>query len=320
MTEAATKEEVLSNPLLHDILVANPQSATNESVLGQLDQRVDPMPEDLYNEILEGENILAPLTAEKASIAALKTDNATLSYHLMKGYLADSSQYASDSLLYLLDVQNTAESDYLKAFIHMNGGDIESMNSTLASITSKYNLCTEELQLHNYYLQLFSLLQHMQTDSLPGLQADSLTIEQLVELLDNAPEPVKSFSRNILIATNAIEYHEPYLYDDGLKSSSVKKNHRMGPPMKQVSLQVFPNPAKDYIIVRYNLANELYDTQEKAVIEMVTTTGQVIKNLTLQDVTGQVLVSTKTFVPGVYIIHLKGIYKKVEALKFSVIH
>jgi hypothetical protein len=320
MTEAVTKEEVISNPLLHDILVANPQSATSEGVLDKLDQRVDPMPEDLYNDILNGENILAPLTAEMATIAALKTDNATLYYNLMKRYLADSSQYASDSLLYLLDVQNTAESAYLKAFIQLNGGDFASMNSTLTSITLEFNLSNEELQLHNYYLQFFSILQQMETDSLLGLQADSLTIEHLVELLDNAPEPVKSFSRNILIANNAIEYHEPYLYDDGLKSSDVKKNHRMGSSGKQVSLQVFPNPAKDYIIVRYNFTNELSDTQEKTILEIVTTTGQVIKSLILHEVTGQVIVSTKAFVPGVYILHVNGKNKKVETTKFTVVH
>ncbi len=320
MTEAATKEEVLSNPLLHDILVANPQSATSEGVLDQLDQRVDPMPEDLYNEILEGENILAPLTAEKASIAALKTDNATMYYHLMNRYIGDTTQYATDSLLYLLDVQNTAEAAYLQAFLHLNNEDFSAMNSTLSGITSEFDLSNEELILHGYYQQFFALLQQMQTDTLPDFQADSLTIDQLLELLENAPEPVKSYSRNILIASNAIEYHEPYLYDDGLKSSSVKKKHHMGPPTKQVSLQVFPNPAKDYIIMRYNLANELYDTQETAVLEMVTTTGQVIKSLTLQDVTGQVVFSTKTFVPGVYIIHIKGINKKVETTKFTVVH
>ncbi|HPT02072.1 MAG TPA: T9SS type A sorting domain-containing protein, partial [Bacteroidales bacterium] len=320
MTEAATKEEVISNTLLHDILVANPQSATSDEVLDQLDQRIDPMPEDMYNEILQGENILAPLTAEKASIAALKTDNTTLYYHLMNRYLADTSQYATDSLLYLLDVQNTSEAAYLEAFIQLNNGEFTAMNSALSGISSEFDLSNEEQLLHSYYQQFFALLQKMQTDTLPDLQADSLTTEQLVELVENSPEPVKSYSRNILVANHAIEYLEPYLYDDGLKSSSIRKKHRMGASTKQGSLLVFPNPAKDYIIVRYNLANELSDAQEKAVLEIVKTTGQVIQSLTLQAVTGQVMVSTKTFVPGVYLIHIKGVSKKVEAIKFNVIH
>jgi len=230
MTVAATKEEVLSNPLLHDILVANPQSATSERVWNQLDQRVDPMPEDLFNEILEGENILAPLTAEKASITALKTDNATMYYDLMNRYICDTAQYATDSLLYLLDVQNTAEAAYLQAFLHLNNEDFSAMNSTLSGITSEFDLSNDEQILHSYYQQFFALLQQMQTDTMTDFQADSLTIDQLLELLENAPEPVKSYSRNILIANNVIVYHEPYLYDDGLKSSSVKKKHRMGPP------------------------------------------------------------------------------------------
>lgn len=89
------------------------------------------------------------------------------------------------------------------------------------------------------------------------------------------------------------------------KNTPAKKDHRMGTVSRQVSLQVFPKPAKDYIIVRYNLTNELYDTQEKAVIEMVTTTGQVIKILTLPADIGQIVVSTKTFLPGMYIIPIK---------------
>jgi hypothetical protein len=68
------------------------------------------------------------------------------------------------------------------------------------------------------------------------------------------------------------------------------------------------------------ITNVLSDTQEKTILEIVTTTGQVIKSLILHEVTGQVIVSTKAFVPGVYIIHVKGKNNKVETTKFPVVH
>jgi len=94
----------------------------------------------------------------------------------------------------------------------------------------------------------------------------------------------------------------------------------MGPPTKQVSLQVFPNPTKDYIIVKYNLASELADTPGKIILVIVATTGQLVKSLTLYNAVGQIVISTKTLISGVYIIQIKGISKKAEITKFTVVH
>ncbi len=320
ITEAATKEEVLSNPLLHDILIANPQSATNEEVLDRLDQRVDPMPEDMYKEILQGVNILAPLTAEKAAISALKTDNTTFYYQLMNRYLADTSQYPANSLPYLLYVRNTSEAAYLKAFLQLNEGDVTVMNTTLSGIPTRFNLSTEDQTFHGYYLQFMAFMHQMQTDTLPGLLTDSLMEIQLQELMEDAPEPIKSYKRKILIANHVIEYYEPYLYDEGVKSASTKKDHRMGLAGNQVSIQVFPNPANELIVVRYNLAKEFANTQEKAVLEMVTTNGHALKILNLYNSSGHIVLPTKSFVPGMYLILIKAVNNKVESQKLVIIH
>jgi len=51
---AIQNENVLPNEMIRDILVANPQAPKSESVMDQLNNRYNPMPDSLLAEIQKG--------------------------------------------------------------------------------------------------------------------------------------------------------------------------------------------------------------------------------------------------------------------------
>ena len=54
MKSAINNENVLPNAMIRDILVANPQSAKTPNVINYLDTKIDPLPDYMIDEIMQG--------------------------------------------------------------------------------------------------------------------------------------------------------------------------------------------------------------------------------------------------------------------------
>lgn len=317
MSAAIEKESVLSNTSIHSILIANPHSANSQTVLDRLDQRLNPMPENLYLEILQSQNVLAPLTAEIASIQESKRNHLDHYYELIKKYMNDSINNI-DSLIYLLELHHHINDIYMKSLIQLHEHDYINMNTTLTEITDEFNLNSSELILNDYYLQIFQILEILETDSLHCLKCDSVTINQLINIMNYSPEPVKSIARNILIINEQLIYNEPYQYDDNIKSSMIKKTHRMGPTRDEFLFGVYPNPSHENFIVEYNFTN-LSKDNENHFLELCTINGSLIKRINLINKSGRINLSTENIESGLYIINFSSkekIYKSIKVVLF----
>lgn len=71
------------------------------------------------------------------------------------------------------------------------------------------------------------------------------------------PLPIARIDLHILLANNLASYEEPYL----LPQPSLKKGSKYQTLIKSVALakntfKAYPNPAQDYLIVRYNIGKE----------------------------------------------------------------
>jgi len=300
MQSAAANEFVLPNVMIRDILVANPQSASSEQVLSELDKRIEPMPEDLYNQILDAEAAYSPLEIREMKLASLKAKQTWLFNSVVAHYLSDTTGYLGDSLNVVLQNAPFPEGRYLLALRQMAEKDTTAAASTLQAIPSSFELSDKQQVIFNDFLSYFEILKEMNNDTLPGTETDSIQTVSLFTLLTNAHEPVKSNIRNILIANEAITYVEPYLFADELKTSRIRKPNLINNEGNAM-LQISPIPATDYFIVKYDLNNQI----APATLEVVSIYGQVLLSKQLNKYTDQFVVPLTGFSPGIYIVSIR---------------
>lgn len=314
MQSAVANEFVLPNVMIRDILVANPQSASSEPVLNELDKRIEPMPEDMYNQILDAESAYSPLEIREMELASLKAKQSWLFNSVVTNYLSDTTGSVDDSLKVVLQNTPFPEGRYLLALKQMAENDTIAAASTLQAITTSLGLSDEQQSLHNDYLNYFEILKEMNRDTLPGTETDSIQTASLLTLMTNVNEPVKSYIQNILIANRVITYEEPYLFADELKASRIRKTNLINNEVN-VMLQISPNPATGYFIVKYDLNNQI----APATIEVVSLHGQVLLSKQLNKNRDQFVVTLTGFSSGIYIVSIRARDRVLDNCRLIVI-
>jgi hypothetical protein len=199
-----------------------------------------------------------------------------------------------------------------------SGRDTIAMNSALSAIPATFSLSPEQQALLEDYTSYFSLLKSMMSDTLPGIQVDSIRMAMLNTLMEQTKEPVKTYARNILIANEAMTYSEPYLFPDELKSARVEKTRTMGKQKAKSCLEVYPNPALNYFIVEYNLNDKIGNSMNDAILEITTIQGKVVKLIVLTKKQDQVVLSLANYKPGMYVASLKYNGKLIESKKVTI--
>jgi hypothetical protein len=316
MQSAVTNEYVLPNAMIRDILVANPQSSASDPVLDKLDQRIDPMPDEMYNQILDGEFLLSPKETKEAELASLNLVRETNYNTLVSYYLADTTGTLADSLEQLLMNENKPEARYQLACKQLSEGDTAAAGSTLATIPTTFNLTPVEMVQHENYLSYFAVVTSMDTDTLPGYECDSLQVAALTLLMQQGYEPVSSYARNLLIANGAVTYNEPYLVGNEMKSARVIRERRNVTSQLVPKLTLSPNPCRNFVIAGYSLEN---NSAQDAFLTISTLQGTEIKTIRLIGAKDQVVISLNNFSPGLYVASLKAGGKLMDNKKIIIV-
>ncbi|MBW6490781.1 MAG: T9SS type A sorting domain-containing protein [Lentimicrobium sp.] len=111
---------------------------------------------------------------------------------------------------------------------------------------------------------------------------------------------VTAAARGILVANNLFEYNEPYLEPDLTKSVEVKKPRVKSVNPEYASLKVYPNPAKDFITIKFNTG----DDKTQGIIEIIDKTGRKVYNRNIGRKFDQIIIDTRNFISGSYTVRL----------------
>jgi hypothetical protein len=293
------KEDVLLNALLRDILVANPQTAKTPSILSKLDERSDPMPDYMMEEIMLGQNINGAKEILESRLSAFQSSRDLSLSKVIRYYKTDTSDYTAsrDSLRITLENEDYPSARYELVFFFLNKDDSLNVFATLENIPVVFNLNEDENILHVDYETLFDLLWTVHTDT---ISLDSIQIEQLFTLSESYSLP-GIFARNVLVDNQLMYYNETVYMPDFNKSVVVNNNLTVNEEDETDCLRVFPNPSGNFFIVDYRIENEAHPS---AILILSDMAGFVRKTWKLKDNQNQLIVPTHDLASGGYILKL----------------
>ncbi len=146
-------------------------------------------------------------------------------------------------------------------------------------------------------------------------EADSTQKTVLYNIMDNTYEQLQAYARNLLIYTDGLEYHEPYIEIDTSQLKNAVAGNNINFENNRTEnrwFKLYPNPAKEYITIEYNLDY----TVKNAVVEIITTNGNHIETFRLHGLQGVKIVDLRRWQRGTYIIRLSNKGKTLQNEKF----
>ena len=186
-------------------------------------------------------------------------------------------------------------------------------------IPNTYDLPGELQFIHNDYLLYFDLLADLRAQGKSIENAGQGQIATLLLLAAYDQTNPGIYARNALIQSREINYNEPYILPVSNKSVSV-----MDPFGKQTEsgsiLKVFPNPAKDYIIVEYLVDIPVTDQEHHNItLVMIDGNGKLLRHIELNHRQDQLVIPTENLNSGIYFFNLYVYGKLEKSRKFTIV-
>jgi hypothetical protein len=316
MKTSIEREDMLPNMMIRDMMVNNPHAPKSEQLLLKLQERNVPMPDYMLQEIMEGLLVTGSKETIELELSKYSKKRQRSFNRLYKHYLTNENAInPMNELIVLLDDENNTEVKYKLAMLYVQQNQPTLADATLEQINSGMVETVGEIELHDDYITLIDVLKSYQT---PGLGLEQLSdgdvsILQSLATKDNKPA---HFARNILAANNIIEF-DPLVYmpEDENKSISVfdqYENNSDNEPLES-RVEVYPNPASDYFIIDYQSCGS------GSHINILTTTGILIKTVSITRNRDQMMIPTKDLDSGIYLIQMVCDKEIIHQTKLSII-
>nr|NQU91222.1 T9SS type A sorting domain-containing protein [Bacteroidota bacterium] len=311
------KEEVLPNAMIRDVMVANPHTASSLALLSKLDDRSNPMPAYMKAQILAGRSITSLKADLEGQIAGHKLRKARAMKHLAR-YFGTMPEYpaVTDSLLALYQLDNSLDSRYMQAWLHLHSGQYQQGQAVITTIPTAFALTADELALHQNMQWIYTTLKGLFEAGNGVAELSQAQIGQLQGIVSDETGIASVYARNLLLAIDELEYEEPVILPDHMKSTEVEKafNELLNTPAPKM-LEVYPNPSKDFVILGYH-----FDKETQGTIEIRDMSGRLMESIAFKGMQDQVTVTTRGWTPGVYVLSLVVKDKVIESTKFTLIN
>jgi hypothetical protein len=310
VSTAIEKEDVMPAVMIRDVMVANPQTAKNDELMDKLDERWTPLPEYMKEQILQGKNIVSIMEKTESKLGRFRLEKARAMNELERIYRMDTVA-GTDSLEALYIADDDLESKYKHAFLNMEQGAWNTGMATIENIPEEVNLSAVEVSEYEQMVEYAGLIA-----SLQGAMPDSTDITELVGIMESEQGVASIYALNTLIDLGEITYDEPIEMPEMLKSaeisdSDIGRNREFNNEPRL--LKVMPNPAKDYIIVEYDL-----ELHREGLIEITDVNGRVVNSVQVLNPKDQITMDTRDWKRGIYIASLKINGRTKETVKFTI--
>ncbi|MCF8308351.1 MAG: hypothetical protein K9I68_05005, partial [Bacteroidales bacterium] len=186
LKSSAVKEEVLTDMLIRDIMVSNPQSAKEDEVIEKLENRDNPLPDYMMAQIMAGLDSIGAKEILERELAGHRTRRQSAYRDLHRIFKTDTALTGgSDSLMNLLQEEPDVSAKYELAFMHLDREEYGQAQGVVNSIPGQFELTEEQAAEQADFTQLIDVLVEADQDSLWFPSLDSAHIAELNEIENN---------------------------------------------------------------------------------------------------------------------------------------
>lgn len=311
---AIQNEDGLPALMLKLVLLANPQATRSGKVWDALFARNNPLPESWIDEIKQGMEVISPRTELEANISYYTGEYQQYTDILKGYYMADTSEYATDSLIAILSNTGSASDVYELAMLYLNN-DRESEAVELMDNLPNTNLLQTdaETERYNQTLDYFNICKQLKNNGYENLSPEEL------EWIITTSEDENAIYQGNAIAIRLkydkdFQYHEPMFYPE---EEEMRMAKRKPVSDKKESLSASPNPANEFTIISYNITDI---PLINAVIEFYDVMGRLLSSVNLNSLSGELMINCTFYISGQYLCKLINKGKLISTFKFNVIH
>jgi hypothetical protein len=233
--------------------------------------------------------------------------------------LSDTIGNPMDSVIVLLEQSHYLYAKYQLADIYLNQQNAYALNVVLENISNDFKLKDEFLIEYEQLLAYYELMLAVNNEDRTIFELSATEKATLLSYYENSNNLAAINARNILNEIGEIEYTEPYIFpEEDMKSSFVsisdQKTHSYS--SMESEMQVYPNPAKDYLICEYDMAKG-FTSCSLSIIK--SGSGKSLYTQVLKHQQDAITIDLKEFTTGQYILILTTDGQVSHQTKFNIV-
>jgi len=291
LKEVSAKEQGLSEAMVRNVLVANPQAAKSLEVNEVLDNRFDPLPDYMRQQIDEGKNVLSPKEVKESQLAAALTERDRAIDLTLRSLREDTLDRLDDMVMMLSGTEDVNHA-YRLAALYDGSGKTDEAEDVLENLLTLGNISEHR---HQEIQDLLDVRQLQEQWKQEGKSINALALADVQELknYEYGQGKAAAKARQLLAMNGKLTYREPVPMPQPIAAS---KRADEAVEYSESLFEAFPNPTTDYVTLSY----DIQDNDSPLSVFITDIQGRIIRTIPLKGQTNQELVGVEGLSNGSY--------------------
>lgn len=314
LAAAADRNDVFTDPVLFEILAANPDELRSDSLISYLENKEHPLPDYMISLLRQIAGGTTARTAMVGQMNKLWHDYSLAAGDIVRSNLNDTVANPTELRNWLGNLNDIA-ADRMAISSYLHEGDSTSAFTLAAMLPELYRLQGEQLEEHAGYMLLLQLYQTLKRTGRTVYELTETETAVVDSIVENGVGVSRIMAQSLqeqvtgVMTETCLDLEEPELPGGDRSQAFVDEGSMNKAVGFKASLS--PNPATTWAVVDYTLP----PTLSKAIIVLTNTLGVTVMTTELNGTQGQKVLDLRSLPDGVYLYTIRcGSYMETGKL------
>jgi hypothetical protein len=304
LTAAADRDDVFTDPVLFEILAANPDELRSDSLISYLENKNNPLPSYMVNLLRQIASGVTARTALESQMNQLQHDYSIAAGDIIRSNLYDSVANPNELRTWLGNMNDIA-ADRMVISSYLQEGDSTSAFTLANMLPELYGLEGDRLTDHSGYMQLIQLYQSLNSSGRTVYEMTENETAMVDSIAENGIGVSRELARNLTeqvlgtIMETCLDPGIPNPGGGGRGSAIIE-----APSVNQATgfaVSIGPNPATTWTEVDYTLPFN----KSKGSFIVTNALGTVMVSAELEGRSGKKILDLRGLANGVYVFTIR---------------